>query len=78
MTNLTYFCQEPRSMQELLDEGFQSHTVYNAVRRGDLKNINAIDAWGRRTYGLGSFVATVQRRVKYDASSLISAWGASL
>jgi hypothetical protein len=78
MTNLTYFCQEPRSMQELLDEGFQSHTVYNAVRRGDLKNVNATDAWGRKKCGLGSFVSTSHQRAKYDASSLISAWGKPL
>jgi len=78
MTHLIDFCQEPRSMQELMEEGFQSHTVYNAVRRGDLKNVNATDAWGRKKCGLGSFVSTSHQRAKYDASSLISAWGKPL
>jgi len=78
MTKLTYFCQEPRSMQELLDEGFQSYSVYNAVRRGELKNVNATDAWDRKKYGLGLFVSTSDRRTKYDASSLISAWSTPL
>jgi len=78
MTKLTYFCQEPRSMQEILDEGFQSHSVYNAVRRGELKNVNATDAWNRKKYGLGLFVSTSDQRAEYDASDLISAWSTPL
>jgi hypothetical protein len=50
------FCRVPRTMRECLDEGFTSHQVYNAVRKGDLSNVNRKDAWGRTKRGAGLFV----------------------
>lgn len=46
MTPLQDFCQEPRSMEELVEAEFKPHTVYNAVKRGELKNVKATDDWG--------------------------------
>jgi hypothetical protein len=59
MTPLQDFCQEPRTMQELEDVGFKPHSVYNAVKKGDLKNTKATDDWGRRTHVKGLFLSTV-------------------
>jgi len=59
MTPLQDFCQEPRTMQELEEAGFKPHSVYNAVKKGDLKNVKATDDWGRRTHGKGLFLSTV-------------------
>jgi hypothetical protein len=50
------FCRVPRTMRECLDEGFTTHQVYNAVRKGDLSNVNRKDAWGRTKRGPGLFV----------------------
>ena len=43
MTPLQDFCQEPRSMEELEEAEFKPHSVYNAVKKGDLKNVKATD-----------------------------------
>lgn len=59
MTPLQDFCQEPRSMEELTEGGFKPHSVYNAVKKGELKNVKATDDWGRRTHGKGLFLSTV-------------------
>ena len=59
MTSLQDFCQEPRTMQELEEAGFKTHSVYNAVKKGELKNVKATDDWGRRTHGKGLFLSTV-------------------
>lgn len=75
MTDLQEFCQEPRTMRELLEAGFASHSVYNAVKRGDLTNTNAMDAWGRKQRGKGLFLSTVTR-TPYNAAALVAAWGA--
>jgi len=73
MTELQDFCQEPRTMQELVDAGFAAHTVYNAVKRNDLRNTNAKDAWGRKQRGKGLFLSTVTR-TPYNAAALVAAW----
>ena len=59
MTPLQDFCQEPRSMEELVEGGFKPNSVYNAVKKGELKNVKATDDWGRRTHGKGLFLSTV-------------------
>lgn len=60
MTPLQEFCQEPRSMEELIEADFKPHSVYNAVKRGELKNTTVRDDWGRRIYGKkGLFLSTV-------------------
>jgi hypothetical protein len=46
-------------MQELEEAGFKPHSVYNAVKKGDLKNTKATDDWGRRTHVKGLFLSTV-------------------
>jgi len=56
MKMLIDFCRVPRTMRDCLDEGFTSHQVYNAVRKGDLSNVNRKDAWGRTKRGPGLFV----------------------
>ena len=73
VTDLQEFCQEPRTMHELLEAGFASHSVYNAVKRGDLTNTNAKDAWGRKKRGLGLFLSTVTH-APYNAAALVAAW----
>ena len=73
MTDLQNFCQQPLTMQELVDAGFAAHTVYNAVKRNELKNTNAMDAWGRKQRGKGLFVSTVTP-IPYNASLLVQAW----
>jgi hypothetical protein len=40
-------------MDELIEAGFKQHSVYNAVKRNELKNTKATDDWGRRTHGKG-------------------------
>ena len=59
MTPLQDFCQEPRTMEELVEAEFKPHSVYNAVKKGDLKNVKATDDWGRRTHVKGLFLSTV-------------------
>ena len=73
VTPLQDFCQEPRSMAELEDGGFDRAKVYAAVKRGDLKNANAVDAWGRKQRGKGLFLSTVTRS-PYNATLLVQAW----
>ena len=73
MTDLQDFCQEPRSMDELVDAGFDRAKVYAAVKRGDLKNSNAVDAWGRKQRGKGLFVST-STPIPYNATLLVQAW----
>jgi hypothetical protein len=46
-------------MEELTEGGFKPHSVYNAVKKGELKNVKATDDWGRRTHGKGLFLSTV-------------------
>lgn len=75
MTDLQEFCQEPRTMHELVEAGFASHTVYNAVKRNELTNMNAKDAWGRKQRGKGLFLSTVTR-TPYNAAALVAAWSA--
>lgn len=74
VTDLQDFCQEPRSMTELEEDGgFRRVKVYAAVKRGDLKNVNALDAWGRKQSGKGLFVSTITA-IPYNASLLVQAW----
>jgi hypothetical protein len=47
--------------------------VYAAVKRGDLKNANAVDAWGRKQRGKGLFVST-STPIPYNATLLVQAW----
>jgi hypothetical protein len=47
MTDLQDFCQEPRSMDELVEAGYKPTNVYNAVKRKELTNTKATDDWGR-------------------------------
>jgi len=73
MTPLQDFCQEPRSMEELEEAEFKPHSVYNAVKKGDLKNVKATDDWGRRTHGKGLFLSTVTI-ASLNFTALQSAW----
>ncbi len=73
MTDLQDFCQKPRTMEDLENAGFKPHAVYNAVKRNELKNANAMDAWGRKQRGKGLFVSTVTP-IPYNASLLVQAW----
>lgn len=77
MTELQDYCQEPRTMEELVEAGFKPHAVYNAVKRNELKNANAMDAWGRKQRGKGLFVSTVTP-IPYNASLLTQAWNNKL
>ena len=73
MTDLQEFCQQPRTMQELVDAGFKPNAVYAAVKRNELKNTNAVDAWGRKQRGKGLFLSTVTL-IPYNAAALVAAW----
>lgn len=73
MTELQELCQEPRTMQELVEAGFKHNAVYAAVKRNDLTNTNAKDAWGRKQHGKGLFLSTVTR-TPYNAAALVAAW----
>ena len=77
VTELQDYCQEPRTMEELVEAGFKPHAVYNAVKRNELKNANAMDAWGRKQRGKGLFVSTVTP-IPYNASLLTQAWNNKL
>jgi hypothetical protein len=47
-----------------------------AVRRSQLVNLNAKDAWGRPTHRTaGSFKSAVEIQPVYDAKPLMNAWG---
>ena len=73
MTELQDFCQEPRTMEDLENAGFKPHTVYNAVKRNELTNTNATNAWGRKQRRKGLFLSTVTA-TPYNASALVAAW----
>ena len=73
VTELQNYCQKPRTMQELVDAGFPNHAVYNAVKRNELINTNAADAWGRKQRRKGLFLSTVTATF-YNASALVAAW----
>ena len=73
MTDLQDYCQEPRTMDELVEAGYKQHAVYNAVKRNELKNTNAVDAWGRKQRGKGLFLSTVTP-IPYNATLLVQAW----
>lgn len=76
ITRLQEFCAEPRTIKEIIQEGFTPNAVYMAVRRGQLVNLNAKDEWGRPTHrAAGSFKSTVELVRKYDAQPLVNAWG---
>ena len=38
---------DPKTMRELMADGWTRDQVYGAVKRGDLVNLNRLDAWGR-------------------------------
>ena len=73
MTDLQDYCQEPRTMSDLVEAGYKQHAVYNAVKRNELKNTNAMDAWGRKQRGKGLFLSTVTR-IPYNATLLVQVW----
>jgi len=73
MTPLQDYCQEPRTMDELVEAGYKQNAVYNAVKRNELKNTNAMDAWGRKQRGKGLFLSTVTP-IPYNATLLVQAW----
>ena len=76
ITLLQEFCAEPRTIKEIMAEGFTPNAVYMAVRRGQLVNHNAKDAWGRPTHRTaGSFQSAVEIHPVYDAKPLFNAWG---
>jgi hypothetical protein len=77
MTELQDFCQEPRTMEELINGGFPRTKIYNAVKRKELINTNAQDAWGRKQRGKGLFVSAVTP-VPYNATLLVAAWNNQL
>jgi hypothetical protein len=75
ITRLQEFCAEPRNIKEIMAEGFTPNAVYMAVRRGQLVNLNAKDAWGRPNHrAAGSFQSAVQIQLFYDAKPLVNAW----
>lgn len=65
-------CTTPRTMAQLLADGYTRDQVYNAVKRGQLVNLAARDAWGRRTHGPGLF--SNPAAPAYNAGPLLSAW----
>jgi len=79
ITRLPEVCADPRTIKEITAEGFTPNAVYMAVRRGQLVNLNAKDAWGRPTHRTaGLFKSAVDLVRKYDAQPLVNAWmGAS-
>ena len=64
-------------MQELVDAGFVTHAVYNAVKRGELNNTKATDDWGRKLHGKGLFLSTITT-TPYNAAALVAAWSTQL
>ena len=77
MTELQDFCQEPRTMEELVNANFTQHQVYNAVRRRELCNTKATDDWGRKLRGKGLYLSTVTP-IPYNAAALVAAWSTHL
>jgi hypothetical protein len=66
---------DPKTMQELLADGWTRDQVYNAVKRGELVNLNRLDAWGRIRRGPGLFAAPAGPGVNF--TPLRDAWGRS-
>jgi len=62
----------PKTMRELLDDGWTRDQVYGAVKRGELVNLNRLDAWGRIRRGPGLFDRPVGPGV--DFAALANAW----
>lgn len=73
MTPLQDYCQEPRSMAELVEAGFKPHSVYSAVKRKELTNTTSTDDWGRKLRGRGLFLSTITP-LTYNAAALVEAW----
>ncbi len=69
---MTINCPTPHTMAQLLADGYTRDQVYNAVKRGQLVNLAARDAWGRRTRGPGLF--SNPAAPVYNAAPLLSAW----
>ena len=46
MTDLQDFCQEHRTMEELVEAGYKPYSVYSAVQRKELTNTKATDGLG--------------------------------
>ena len=76
MTDLQDFCQEHRTMEELVEAGYKPHSVYNAVQRKELTNTKATDDWGRKLHGKGLFLSTVTI-APMNFTALQSAWNQS-
>ena len=70
---LIEFCEIPRTMAEIENEGFTRHQVYGAVKRGELVNQNRKDAWGRIRRGAGLFTVAAPAPT-YDATALVDVW----
>ena len=73
MTDLQDFCQEHRTMDELVDAGYKATSVYNAVKRKELTNTKATDDWGRKLHGKGLFLSTITVE-PMNFTALQSAW----
>ena len=73
MSNLTDFCEVPRTMHEIEAEGFTRDQVYGAVKRGELVNQNRKDAWRRIKRGADLFTVAAPAAI-YDAAALVDAW----
>ena len=73
MTDLQDFCQEHRSMEDLVEAGYKATNVYNAVKRKELTNTKATDDWGRKLHGKGLFLSTVTTE-PISFAALQAAW----
>lgn len=62
----------PKTMQELMADGWTRDQVYGAVKRGELVNLNRRDAWGRIRRGPGLFDRPAGPGV--DFAALTDAW----
>ena len=66
---------DPKTMRELLADGWTRDQVYGAVKRGELVNLNRLDAWGRVRRGPGLFDRPAGPALTFAA--LADAWGRS-
>ena len=64
---------DPKTMRELMADGWTRDQVYGAVKRGELVNLNRLDAWGRIRRGPGLFGQPAGPGVTFTA--LADAWG---
>lgn len=81
------FCEMPRTMAEILKEGFTRDQVYNNVKRGRLVNLLSRDAWGRSVHQRRGLFQSSEHwdglfgdqahsvKPRFDSSALVSAWG---